>query len=251
MTSTCRVALSLTALTTGLVLGTPAYSRTEASAFMPISDVADAPSGFVEMCARDAGMCMAGHREKPAAAKPAMWTGRLADVSKPGRASTKLETAEIAESASVITSSEADDLNIVKTINTQVNRAIRPVADYITAGTSERWSRPGRGEYLVGDCEDYAIEKRMRLIEGGFSPTKLFFSAAYIKGYGMHIVLIARLQSGDVVLDNLSPHIMPWSKVRYSWLRIQSAEDPLIWHRFGNQPQTAKLAVTTASDSQS
>ena len=233
MTCTYRFIVALISAITVMSPGAHA-ARTVAPAFMPLGDVADAPSGFVEMCARDAVLCMAG----------------LGRWGQPIKHNPAVEAQPVA-AAQIPTAAGADEFAFVKTINTQVNRAIRPMADYMTSGSNEVWSRPGRGDYLVGDCEDYAIEKRMRLIEAGIAPEKLFFSAAYVKGYGMHIVLVARLQAGDVVLDSLSPHVLAWSKVHYNWLRVQSTKDPLVWLRFGNPAAAGKLAVADAKGSQS
>lgn len=294
MTGTGRY-IALTALAAaGLALSSPSLARDDTSAFIPAGDVADAPSGFVELCARNAALCKAGletapvaqapsqaaaapislPRLRPIACQPVSQTIALASNfsnlsffpkflspfnnfggvlrvsvdsgAEPGCAAGLRPTpfaAIVRQIAPAIVPptvtratldmDAAQESAFVKSINSEVNRAIRPMADYQTAGTDERWDRPGRGKYLVGDCEDFAIEKRMRLIEAGFAPDKLFYSVAYVKGYGMHIVLIARLQSGDVVLDNISPHVLPWTKVKYSWLRIQSTRDPMEWHRVG------------------
>ncbi|WP_189338430.1 transglutaminase-like cysteine peptidase [Sphingobium sp. SCG-1] len=201
----------------------PASARDAAPAFIPAGDVADAPSGFVEMCARDAALCRGGWDERA--------SGRTL-------------------AAAVVVSEPNAELTLVKAINSQVNRAISPVDDYRAKGTSEFWSRPGRGSDLVGDCEDYAIEKRMRLVEAGFAADRLFYAAAYLKGYGMHVVLVARLSSGDMVLDSISPHVLPWSKVRYNWLRVQSTRDPLVWNRVG-APSSNRIAAAIGADVQS
>ncbi|MGK2910284.1 MAG: transglutaminase-like cysteine peptidase [Sphingobium sp.] len=269
MTSTCRVSVYTAIIVAGLALSSPSVARGTQAAFIPAGDVADAPSGFVEMCARDAVLCRAGIAAEPARhavslpssfvslppsthakcapsirATPSMMAVSSFVVQPTHgqefgascavlQATTLLPASDPIVASSSLNMDSAQELTSVKSINSEVNRAIRPMADYQTTGTDERWDRPGRGKYLVGDCEDFAIEKRMRLIEAGFSSSKLFYAVAYVKGYGMHIVLIARLASGDVVLDNISPHVMPWDKVKYSWLRVQSTQDPMVWRRIG------------------
>lgn len=225
MTSTCRMAVITFIAAMACAQAMPASARDAAPAFIPAGDVADAPSGFVEMCARDAMLCRGGLAEGAPDLTPA---------------------------AAIVAPDPGADagLTLVKAINAQVNRAISPMDDYRAKGTSEFWSRPGRGSNLVGDCEDYAIEKRMRLVEAGFAPDRLFYAAAYLKGYGMHVVLVARLSSGDMVLDSISPHVLPWPKARYNWLRVQSTRDPLVWNRVG-APSSNKIAAASGTDAQS
>lgn len=312
MTSTGRYIVLTSMAAAGLALSSPSLARDGGPAFMPAGDVADAPSGFVELCARNAVLCNAGLEPvpvrqetmraatpaisltstgpislpllRPVACQPALPTmtfatrfsgfvfqpkflspfnnfgglprsglnGRSDVACAPGLGEMPLAAPFAPQIAPAIlqgptplpatSMAAAQEFAFVKTINSEVNRAIRPMADYQTVGTDERWDRPGRGKYLVGDCEDFAIEKRMRLIEAGFAPNKLFYSVAYVKGYGMHIVLIARLQSGDMVLDNISPHVLPWTKVKYSWLRVQSTRDPMEWHRVGVSSGSSQVA---------
>lgn len=312
MASTGRNIVALPLVAAGLAMATPSLARDAGPAYIPVGDVADAPFGFVEMCARDTALCMAGigaSATSTIATPPApvvrmpignaiscqpkartlSFTGASAQtwfqpifaatfngfgrtpqfgssadqtqnceagLGRSSFAATALATAsptalpastqtrtvwEPQASPTIARMNEAEEIAFIKSINKDVNRAISPVADYLSAGTDERWDRPGRGKYLVGDCEDYAIEKRMRLIEAGFAPSKLSYAAAFVKGYGMHIVLIARLQNGDVVLDNISPHVLPWSKVRYSWLRVQSTQDPKVWFRVGAPSSSGQL----------
>lgn len=275
MTNTCRVSVFAGMIFAGLALSSPSAARDTQAAFIPAGDVADAPSGFVEMCARNAVLCRAGIEPEPVRHAIGL-TSLLAFPSRSGRvncepavattptmmtvssfliqptgsqgsgvafcAAHPVATGEPIATLSSLHMDAVQEMAFVKSINAEVNRAIRPVADHLTTGTDEHWDRPGRGKYLVGDCEDFAIEKRMRLIEAGFSPSRLFYAVAYVKGYGMHIVLVARLASGDVVLDSISPHVLSWEKVKYSWLRVQSTQDPMVWRRIGAPSTGSQVA---------
>ncbi|MET1755186.1 transglutaminase-like cysteine peptidase [Novosphingobium sp. RD2P27] len=318
----------------GFVTGGPAMAAAAAgNAFIPLGEIADAPSGFVEMCERDSALCFAGIEQAPlrveeefgaqdlisdelVAAEPsqeafsnaqclllsrlssyvASWapgnTGSpvRAGLSDPvpgaarrgcGESGLSVQSAVISSAAFVRpvapyqktwlsrqsvageqpaadrqplsrklrTSSQAGGtMALLKKVNSRVNRHVRQVSDYDVLGTDERWDRPGSGREAVGDCEDLAIEKRMQLVEAGFAPNALFYSTVYKHGFGLHAVLIARTEQGDVVLDSLSPHIIPWNKAKYSWLRVQSTEDPTVWRRIG-APVAVPVLAAEASHS--
>jgi predicted transglutaminase-like cysteine proteinase len=111
------------------------------------------------------------------------------------------------------------DLEIV---NKAVNREIAPKNDV-----------PGRDVWQLepsqGDCEDYALTKRSRLIAKGWSPRDLMLAIAMAPAYGPHVVLVARTASGDVLLDNLTSEIRPWYKANYFFIARQSADNPRQW----------------------
>jgi predicted transglutaminase-like cysteine proteinase len=44
-----------------------------------------------------------------------------------------------------------------------------------------------------------------------------------------HLVLVVRTRSGDLVLDNLTAQIKPWSRVPYRWVRIQMPNESRLW----------------------
>jgi predicted transglutaminase-like cysteine proteinase len=111
------------------------------------------------------------------------------------------------------------DLNEV---NRAVNSAIKPLND--TAGKDVWQLAPSQG-----DCEDYALTKRSKLIAKGWSPSALTLAIAIAPSYGYHVVLVARTTSGDYLLDNLNASIRPWHEVNYVFLSRQSAENPRQW----------------------
>lgn len=222
-----------------------AEARKAAPAFLPVGEEADAPSGFVDMCARDILLChigadasimaMESTLRQPAGpdaekADPVLATGAIPIVENV-RNDDPRPIIVIGKPYDPPGSKAPKDLyRILKKVNAEVNRAIYPVTDRQAYGIDEVWQRP-MGPRPVGDCEDFAIEKRYRLTAMGFPAARLFYAAVFHPTAGLHTVLIARLDDGDYILDNLSPHILHWSKVRFSWLRQQMPGRPEIWTR--------------------
>jgi predicted transglutaminase-like cysteine proteinase len=148
---------------------------------------------------------------------------------------TPVQTASVrAQTAGLIVSNESNEdlelltppdfrklAKLLRSENTYVNSHVRQVTDEENYGVQELWKRSGTGPAARGDCEDIAIEKRIRLIEKGFPPSRLFFGVVFNESAGLHTVLIARMDKGDFVLDSLSPFVERWDKVKYSWISIQ------------------------------
>jgi predicted transglutaminase-like cysteine proteinase len=195
--------------------------------FMAAGELADAPAGFIDMCRRDAVLCAGGHTPQPQVPLAPLAAG----------APLQGATAALSDRAPARTAAHAGDrrgsaeYRLLRRINNKVNGRVRQVSDLVSTGQEEYWRRTGTSRRAMGDCEDLAIEKRMRLIEAGFDPERLFFAIAFKTGFGLHTVLVARTAGGDLVLDSMAPRILPWHSVRYSWLRIQATDDPLKWSR--------------------
>lgn len=113
---------------------------------------------------------------------------------------------------------------MLRRVNDDVNASIRPVSDR-PGPLGDVWSLAPR----QGDCEDYAITKRHRLIALGWSPSALRLAVARTgRGEG-HAVLIAKTDQGDYVLDNRSRRIQRWSESKLVFLKVQSGADPQRW----------------------
>lgn len=205
----------------GLLAFTPLNAETEKTAlFFPAGETADAPFGFRDMCARDHALCLMGDSPRPE--EPAFQTGPAHMIPA------SLEIGDLSGTGATPSPSLA---MMIKIVNADVNRAVVQVSDMDSIGVPERWNRLSNDAHPVGDCEDIAIEKRARLEKAGFPPQRLFYVVAFVPRYGLHTVLIARLDDGDYVLDNLSPHILRWDRVHYQWLRQQMPGNPLQWSR--------------------
>ncbi|MDH2357446.1 transglutaminase-like cysteine peptidase [Bradyrhizobium sp. SSUT112] len=112
----------------------------------------------------------------------------------------------------------------LKDVNLAVNRAIIPERNELGL-TGETWLiDPERG-----DCNDYAVTKRHRLLERGWPARTLLLGEVVIPSGEHHLVLLVRTKSGDLVLDNLTPQIRPWPRAPYRWVRIQSPGNPRHW----------------------
>lgn len=119
---------------------------------------------------------------------------------------------------------------LLRRINRQVNRHVRQISDTVRFARKDVWQASGIGRGAAGDCEDIALEKRKLLLDAGIPADRLFLAIAYGRGgVGLHLVLIARTDDGDVVLDSRSATITPWSNAPYTWIAIQSAEQPGLW----------------------
>ena len=130
------------------------------------------------------------------------------------------------------TSIALNDVNwrkIVK-INADVNREIVAVTDQEHWGVPELWSYPTDGK---GDCEDYVLEKRRRLVKAGFSLNALLITVVRdLKGDG-HAVLTVKTDRGDFVLDNQVGKILAWRDTGYRFIKRQSDENAMRWVSLG------------------
>lgn len=121
---------------------------------------------------------------------------------------------------------DAAMLQVIKDVNSRVNRAVRPVNDITQYGTAERWALPTR---RGGDCEDYALLKKKELIAAGLAPEQLLIATVLDRKRQSHAVLVVRTGKQDIVLDNLTGRIMPWQQTGYTFLRVQNPAKPSGW----------------------
>lgn len=141
-------------------------------------------------------------------------------------------TAEVA--APIEIAMTADAKALLNAVNRSVNREVRARSDLQTVRRAEYWSYPivlNGARY--GDCEDYALEKRRRLIAAGVPAAALTLAVAHTRQGLVHAVLIASTDQGDLVLDNRSDRISSWSKTRYRWVMRQAAGDSMDWAYIG------------------
>lgn len=137
--------------------------------------------------------------------------------------------------ACAVTGSETADASgrweaSLRRVNRQVNRHVRQVSDRTRFGRLDVWQASGISRGATGDCEDIALEKRKLLIDAGVPADRLFLAVAYGRArLGLHVVLIARTDLGDVVLDSRSSSITFWSDAPYTWIAMQLADQPNVW----------------------
>lgn len=121
-------------------------------------------------------------------------------------------------------------------LNRTINHAIEAASDESQFGVGERWSMPileaqHNGEAPRGDCEDYALEKRARLLAAGWPRDTVALAIARLPQQGLHTVLIAQTDRGDFVLDNLQPYPVPSTALDYQWVSRQAGYEMSHWAR--------------------
>lgn len=148
------------------------------------------PLAFVKFCTRDAVNC-------------AVQAGRLPE--RNGR---------------VIASPAV--LSGLITVNAHVNKDLRVKAD-----------GPGKDVWAIGDragdCEDFVLAKRARLLAQGWPSAGLAIAVVRtLQGKG-HAVLVARTDAGDFVLDNLQSDIRLRERTDYRFVSMQDGSSRFGW----------------------
>jgi predicted transglutaminase-like cysteine proteinase len=174
-----------------------------ASPYMRVFAVTQAPYGFVQFCARMPEECQQGSMEEQ----------RF--------------------------SATPERLSELDTINRKINREIAPATDMEIYGQAEYWTIPT----TRGDCEDYALLKRKRLMARGWPASALLMTVVRDeKGEG-HAVLTARTLQGDFILDNKIDEVKAWHRTRYEFIMRQSYLNPQIWMSLDPSEATSSLAI--------
>ncbi len=115
-------------------------------------------------------------------------------------------------------------------VNAEVNREIEAVTDMEHWGVIDKWDFP---DDKKGDCEDYVLEKRERLMKIGFPRQALLITVVRdLQGDG-HAILTIKTDKGDYILDNMNSKIMPWTTTGYKYIKRQSQENPNRWVSLG------------------
>lgn len=116
----------------------------------------------------------------------------------------------------------------IQDINIHVNNEFVPMLDIDIYGQDEFWAYPQN----AADCEDYALEKRRRLMEElGISPANLLMTVVFrISHQEAHAVLTLRTNKGDYILDNLSDEVVLWTRLTdYKFTKRQSVSHSARW----------------------
>ena len=116
-------------------------------------------------------------------------------------------------------------------INSAVNAEITPATDRDMWGAEERWDFPSSGR---GDCEDYVLLKRARLMAEGFARESLLITVVTdLQGDG-HAVLTVKTDRGDYILDNMNDEVKLWRETPYGFVKRQSQFDQNAWVSLGS-----------------
>lgn len=159
------------------------------SAFMKTGGLTTQPIGHYEFCQRDPNECRQRTRSK-----------------KPMKLTRKMWAAMV-------------------NINNTVNVMVAPKTDMEMWGREEIWSYPNR----QGDCEDYVLEKRLRLMQAGAPAGSLLITVVRQPNGDGHAVLTVRTDRGDFILDNMQQKILHWTKTEYRYLKRQSSRNSGRW----------------------
>ena len=73
-----------------------------------------------------------------------------------------------------------------------------------------------------GDCNDYAVSNRFELRKRSWPARALLLPEVATDWGEHHLILVVRTLGGDLVLDNLTPQIRPWTPASYRWVRMQT-----------------------------
>lgn len=111
----------------------------------------------------------------------------------------------------------------LQAVNNSINREIVGVND---SSDSDDWEV----NVKRGDCEDFALTKRDRLIAAGISARSLRIAVATTPSGEGHAVLVVKTTRGDLVLDNRTDRIKDWRETDLRWVKIQSGENPRMWY---------------------
>jgi len=111
-------------------------------------------------------------------------------------------------------------------INNSVNTAVQPRTDMEMWGKEEVWSYPDSG---YGDCEDYVLEKRRKLMRAGVPAGNLLITVVRQPNGDGHAVLTVRTSMGEFILDNLEPRVLAWTDTPYTYLKRQSQTNSGAW----------------------
>lgn len=130
-------------------------------------------------------------------------------------------------------------LALARQVNSEVNRSVRAMTDLQNYGKAEHWTLPYNGR---GDCEDFALLKKKKLLDRGVRSQNLFLAVALDRSGTNHTVLVVRLDSGYYILDNLTGAIVQWNRTGYTFIASQNPNSKRAWVVTLGGPRAAQLA---------
>ena len=120
-------------------------------------------------------------------------------------------------------------LQTISAINKRVNTTIQPMSDEEHWGVADRWDIPTDG---FGDCEDFQLLKRKLLIEAGLPRRAMRMTVVIDEKNEGHAVLMVKTNGGDLILDNKTDTVLPWSETGYIFVKRES-QDATGWVSLG------------------
>jgi predicted transglutaminase-like cysteine proteinase len=141
-------------------------------------------------------------------------------------------------------SATPDRLIELDRINRSVNHEIAPATDLEVYGVVEYWTIPT----TRGDCEDFALLKRQRLMQKGWPASALLMTVVRDDRGEGHAVLTARTVQGDFILDNKVDEVKIWHRTPYEYLMRQSYLNPQVWMSLDPKQANAPLPLAGVND---
>lgn len=108
-------------------------------------------------------------------------------------------------------------LDLIEDIQRDINRNTKYYSDPALYNVPEFWTI-ANGK---GDCEDYALAKRQRLLKAGFPLKVLALATCWTETNEYHAVLIVHTASNDLVLDNRYTPVKNLNRLPYRWHKLQ------------------------------
>ena len=130
-------------------------------------------------------------------------------------------------------------LRPLETVQAAMNSSIRPRED-----PSHTWDYP---TYGTGDCNRFALAKRRALLAQGWPREAVLLATAITETGEGHLVVVARTDRGDLVLDNRLAPVVDWTALPYRWISMQSAESPTRWLGILSRPVATAAAEPASS----
>ena len=128
----------------------------------------------------------------------------------------------------VVVELTSERLRSLETVQATMNSSIRPRED-----PSHTWDYPTDG---TGDCNRFALAKRRTLLAQGWPREAVLLATAITERGEGHLVVVARTDRGDLVLDNRLAPVVDWTALPYRWISIQSAQSPVRWLSILSRP---------------
>lgn len=101
-------------------------------------------------------------------------------------------------------------------VNKEVNAEIEPMTDMEQWGVIDRWDFAESG---AGDCEDFQLLKRERLVAAGLPRRALRMTVVLDERNEGHAVLKVLTDRGDFILDNVHDEVRAWDRTPYVYVK--------------------------------
>lgn len=111
----------------------------------------------------------------------------------------------------------------LQTVNENVNNGMR--AQYEKIGAKDNW----QVNLNYGDCEDFALTKKAKLIKMGWPSSALLITIVDTEWGERHAVLTVSTRNGDYLLDNLMNKVINVEISKYKFISRQGLKEGYTW----------------------